>query len=281
VAFIVSPWSCFKLLVSKRALAAAKARPAGAGSDASSAGAGDPELEGFIGRLYRRTMMPLIHNPRFRWLALGGVGLLLLGSVALVPLKLVTVKMLPFDNKSEIQVIVDAPEGMPLEETLAAAREMADRLSAEKEVRDMQVYAGASAPFNFNGLVRHYFLRSGPSVADLQVNLRPKGERKASSHAFALRVRPPLVEIAKRHGVRVKVAEIPPGRQSSPRWWRRCTGRTPGPAGTWRRRCSGCSTPPPGWWTPTGTSRRSSARSGSWWIGRRRHCRGWIRSRWG
>ncbi len=195
VAFIVSPWLSFRLL-------------ARAGGHAARGGEG---AEGTAARIYRRLMRPLMEKARTRWIALAVVAVLLLGSVALVPLKLVTVKMLPFDNKSELQVIVDAPEGTPLEETLAASREMADRLSREKEVRDIEVYAGTSAPFNFNGLVRHYFLRSGPAVADLQVNLLPKGERSASSHALALRIRPPLTEIAKRHGVRVKVAEIPPG----------------------------------------------------------------------
>jgi len=194
VAFIVSPWLSFKLL-------AGKALSGHAGSRRESA----------VARLYRRGMTPLIHNARLRWLALAGVALLLLLSVALVPLRLVKVKMLPFDNKSELQVIVDAPEGMPLEATLSAAREMADRLAGEKEVRDIQVYAGAAAPFNFNGLVRHYFLRSGPAAADLQVNLLPKAKRSTSSHALALRLRPQVTEIARRHGVRVKVAEIPPG----------------------------------------------------------------------
>ncbi|HEU4402925.1 MAG TPA: efflux RND transporter permease subunit, partial [Candidatus Polarisedimenticolia bacterium] len=125
--------------------------------------------------------------------------------------KLVTVKMLPFDNKSELQIIVDAPEGTPLEATLAAAREMADRVVSLPGVRDIQVYAGLSAPFNFNGLVRHYFMRRGANVADLQVNLLPKGERGASSHTVAQRVRPVVLEVAHRLGVRVKVAEIPPG----------------------------------------------------------------------
>ena len=196
VAFIVSPWLSFRLLARR-----------GGAETAHGGGTG----EGGAARFYRRLMAPLMKSARLRLIALAAVVALLLASVALVPLKLVTVKMLPFDNKSELQVIVDAPEGMPLEETLAAAREMADRLSLEKEVRNIQVYAGSSAPFNFNGLVRHYFLRSGPAVADLQVNLLPKGERKASSHALALRFRPGVTEIAKRHGVQVKVAEIPPG----------------------------------------------------------------------
>jgi multidrug efflux pump subunit AcrB len=193
VAFIVSPYLSFRLL-SRRA----KTEPEGA-------------AEGPIARFYRRLMEPLLHRPRRRNLALIGVALLLILSVALVPMKLVKVKMLPFDNKSELQVIVDAPEGSPLQATLAAAREMADRLVREPEVRDIQIYAGTSAPFNFNGLVRHYFLRQGPPVADLQVNLLPRHDRSASSHDIALRFRPLVTEVGARHGVRVKVAEIPPG----------------------------------------------------------------------
>jgi multidrug efflux pump subunit AcrB len=193
VAFVVSPWLAFRLLRHE------------------AAGGGHEGNEGIGARLYRRMMEPMLRRAAYRWGMLAGVAVLLLLSVALVPLKLVTVKMLPFDNKSEMQVIVDAPEGTTLEATLAAAREMADRLSAEPEVRGIQVYAGTSAPFNFNGLVRHYFARQLPNKADLQVNLLPKGDRKASSHAIAGRIRPLVVEIAKRHGVRVKVAEIPPG----------------------------------------------------------------------
>jgi len=197
VAFTVSPWIAFRLLRSQGGKPGV-----------------DPELtqaEGWHARAYRRVMGPLIRKPLYRWIIFAGVVVLLLASIALVPLKLVTVKMLPFDNKSELQVMVDAPEGTTLEATLAAAREMADRLVFENEVRDIQVYAGTSAPFNFNGLVRHYFLRSGPNVADLQINLLHKSERELSSHEMAKKVRPIVVEIAQRHGVRVKVAEIPPG----------------------------------------------------------------------
>jgi multidrug efflux pump subunit AcrB len=192
VAFIVSPWLALRLLRKE-------------------AGHGEAAAEGLGGRLYRRVMAQMLRSARLRWSVLGGIVSLLVLSIALVPLKLVTVKMLPFDNKSELQVIVDAPEGTTLEATLAAARDMADRLAEEPEVRDIQVYAGTSAPFNFNGLVRHYFLRSGPNVADLQVNLLHKEDRDDASHAIALRFRPIVREVAVRHGVRVKVAEIPPG----------------------------------------------------------------------
>ena len=194
VALVVTPWLALKLL--------ARAPHAKGPEDVA-----EDRIEIF----YRRMMKPLLASSKLRWGVLAGVAVLLVASLALVPLKLVTVKMLPFDNKSELQVIVDAPEGTTLEATLAAARAIADALAAEPEVRNIQIYAGTSAPFNFNGLVRHYFLRTGPNVADLQVNLAPRGERKASSHAIALRVRPVAAAIAKRHGLRVKIAEIPPG----------------------------------------------------------------------
>ena len=107
--------------------------------------------------------------------------------------------MLPFDNKSEFQVILNMPEGSSLERTAQAAREIAAAVRMEPEVTDYQMYAGVAAPFNFNGLVRHYFMRRGANVADIQVNLVPKGERKAQSHDIAKRVRPRVAEIAARY----------------------------------------------------------------------------------
>jgi multidrug efflux pump subunit AcrB len=120
-------------------------------------------------------------------------------------------KMLPFDDKSELQVVLDLPEGTTLETTNAAAREVAAYLARVPEVRSTEVYAGTAAPFNFNGLVRHYFLRSGPNVADVQVNLRPKAERSRQSHAVAVAVRPGVDSVARRWGASAKVAEVPPG----------------------------------------------------------------------
>ncbi|MEJ2039171.1 MAG: efflux RND transporter permease subunit, partial [Desulfosarcinaceae bacterium] len=162
-------------------------------------------------RLYRKVMDPLIHHPMWRWGFLVGVVVLLLLSMAMVGVGLVRVKMLPFDNKSEFQVILDMPESATLETTTAAAQEMGEYLGTVNEVTDYQVHAGTSGPFNFNGLVRHYYLRQAPYQADIQVNLVGKGERKQQSHAIAKRVRPALVAIAQRYGARVKVAEVPPG----------------------------------------------------------------------
>ncbi len=160
---------------------------------------------------YRRAMGALIHKKQLRYAFLTGVVLLLLAACSLVYFKAVTVKMLPFDNKNELQVIIDAPDGTPLEETARMVREMGDALRNVPEVTDFQSYVGTSAPFNFNGLVRHYYLRKGSNLADIQVNLLHKDERKDQSHDTAKRIRPLVKVIADKYGARVKVAEIPPG----------------------------------------------------------------------
>ncbi|HEX5886749.1 MAG TPA: efflux RND transporter permease subunit, partial [Pyrinomonadaceae bacterium] len=192
VAFIVTPWASLRLL-RKHVQHKTGSR------------------EGWTTRAYRRVMGKLIHDTKWRvgFLSLGAV--LLVGSFALVLFKFVKVKMLPFDNKSEFQVIVDMPEGTTLEQTAAATREMGEYVRTVPEVTDYQMYVGTASPYNFNGLVRHYFLRSGPNVADIQVNLVPKDERKAQSHEIAKRIRPGIQEIAAKYQARVKVAEVPPG----------------------------------------------------------------------
>jgi multidrug efflux pump subunit AcrB len=119
--------------------------------------------------------------------------------------------MLPFDNKSEFQIILNMPEGSPLELTAEAARQIAETVRTEPEVTDYQIYVGTAAPFNFNGLVRHYFMRRGSHIADLQINLTPKHARDAQSHDIAKRVRPRVAAIAAKHGARVAIAEVPPG----------------------------------------------------------------------
>src|ERR1043166_1017771 len=156
-------------------------------------------------------MSPLIARAKWRLIFLASIVGLLLAAMALVGLGWVKVKMLPLDNKSEFQIILNLPEGSALERTAQAAREIAAAIRAEPEVTDYQIYAGVSSPFNFNGLVRHYFLRRGADVADLQVNLVPKSGRKAQSHDIARRVRPRVAEIAAKFGARVAVAEVPPG----------------------------------------------------------------------
>jgi multidrug efflux pump subunit AcrB len=194
IAFIVTPWAARRML----------AREVGEHH-------GEGEKEGKFTLLYRKWMGHLIHDAKWRWSFLAAIVFLLLGSFALVPLGFVKVKMLPFDNKSEFQVILNMPEDSSLEQTAAVAREMADALLPEKEVRDVQIYAGTASPFNFNGLVRHYFMRSGPAVADLQVILLSRHDRREQSHDIAKRVRPRLAEIAERHNARLAVAEVPPG----------------------------------------------------------------------
>jgi len=197
VAFIVTPWASVRLLK----------------SDGNGGHSGDHDhgAEDWSTRLYRRVMDPLLHNPRRRWIFLIGVVGLLVVACGLVAVGWVKVKMLPFDNKSEFQVIIDMPEDATLESTAAAAREMGDYLATVNEVTDYQIHVGTSGPFNFNGLVRHYYLRRAPYMADIQVNLAAKHHRAEQSHDIAKRVRPPLVEISRRHNARIKVAEVPPG----------------------------------------------------------------------
>ncbi|WP_319523349.1 efflux RND transporter permease subunit [uncultured Desulfosarcina sp.] len=195
VAFIVTPWAAYRLL--KR--------------NGHGGGHGDHASEDWATRLYRNVMDHLLHNPRWRWSFLIGVAVLLLGACAMVGVGLVKVKMLPFDNKSEFQVILDMPDHATLEDTAAAAFEMGDYLATVNEVVDYQIHVGTAGPFNFNGLVRHYYLRRSPNLADIQVNLAGKHHRKQQSHDIAKRVRPPLQAIAERYGARLKVAEVPPG----------------------------------------------------------------------
>ncbi|MBK8637936.1 MAG: efflux RND transporter permease subunit [Chromatiaceae bacterium] len=194
VSFVVTPWAANRML----------------GKLALHRG---PELtaEDWTTRLYRRVMGPLI-EVRWRGLAfLFGITVALLAACWLVWAGAVKVKMLPFDNKSELQLIVDMDEGTTLEQTTQVAQELAAVVRQEPEVTDYQIYAGTAAPYNFNGLVRHYFLRRGPNLADIQVNFVPKDERQAQSHEIAKRLRERIQPIVERHRARVKVAEVPPG----------------------------------------------------------------------
>jgi multidrug efflux pump subunit AcrB len=198
VAFIVTPYLAYRLL---------RGHVANLHTNVTH----PPEEGGKIDRMYRRIMEPLMASSGRRNVFYGGVVVLLFASVSLMFVKAVQVKMLPFDNKSEFQVVLDLPEGTTLETSNLAGSEIASYLSTVPEVVSTQVYAGTAAPFNFNGLVRHYFMRSGPNVADVQVNLKPKGERDRQSHAIAVAVRPGVDSIARKYGASAKVAEIPPG----------------------------------------------------------------------
>lgn len=196
IAFIVTPWAAIRLLKHKHDETDAK---------------DDQEKESALTRAYRVFMGFLLAKRRRMAAFLGLIALMLLGAMALVYTGYVKVKMLPFDNKSEFQIILNMPEGSSLEHTAKVARELAAIAAAEPEVTDYQIYAGTASPFNFNGLVRHYFLRGGSNVADIQINLLPKDGRKAQSHAIAKRVRPALAKAAEKYGARIAVAEVPPG----------------------------------------------------------------------
>jgi len=195
VAFVVSPWAALRLLRHY----------------AETDRAHSHEVEGWTTRFYRRIMVPLIENDRIRMMFLVGVVVLLLIAIAFVPLKLVKVKMLPFDNKSEFQVIINMPDGTTLEQTTHVAQALGRYLGEQPEVTNYQIYSGTSGPYNFNGLVRHYFLRSQPNQADIQVNLLSQHERSTQSHEIAKRLRPGLDEIGQKFGARIEVSEVPPG----------------------------------------------------------------------
>jgi multidrug efflux pump subunit AcrB len=190
-AFIVTPWAAVRLLRTDRG--------------------GGHEAEDRLTRLYRRAMGRLIASGRGRWLFLGTVAVLLLAAIALVPLKLVTVKMLPFDNKSEFQVVIEMREGTALEQTARVAAALATEALKDPAVIDVQSHVGTAAPHNFNGLVRHYFLRRAPHQADLQVNLLAKDERRDQSHDVAKRMRERLAPVAARFDATIQMSEVPPG----------------------------------------------------------------------
>ncbi|MBP9900413.1 MAG: efflux RND transporter permease subunit [Verrucomicrobiota bacterium] len=210
IAFIVTPWASVRILRWGRKYA----RLTEGTAPAPTAPQSHPHSEhpeDFFTKLYRRFMGPMIAQAKWRWIFLASIVGLLLVAMATVGIGWVKVKMLPFDNKSEFQIILNMPEGSALEYTAQAAREIAQAVKTEPEVTDYQIYVGTAAPFNFNGLVRHYFMRRGSHVADLQVNLVSKSERKAQSHDIAKRVRPRVAAIAAKYGARVAVAEVPPG----------------------------------------------------------------------
>ncbi len=194
VAVVIAPWLMLKL----------------APREAATSSDGHHE-EGRLGRFYRRFATPVIRTRLRAWIFLVAVGVATIAASVLFVTKDVTVKLLPFDNKSELAVVVDLPEGATLEDTertLFAAAEVARQLP---ETRSVQTYAGTAAPFNFNGLVRHYYLRASPELGELQLNLAPRGERKRASHAIALDLRQRLKALELPSGTVVRVVEVPPG----------------------------------------------------------------------
>ncbi|WP_088283142.1 efflux RND transporter permease subunit [Ideonella sp. A 288] len=203
IAFTVTPWLALKLMKSHAASGHAPVAAAGGG------------LGGKLQRLFQRLLMPLLQSAAKRWLLLAGIlsALALSVALALVPTWAVGVvlKMLPFDNKSEFQLVVEMPAGTPLENTAAALQELGAFLAKQPEVRSLQGYAGTASPITFNGLVRQYYLRADADQGDLQVNLVDKQHRHEKSHAIAQRLRPALEQIGARHQARVQVVEVPPG----------------------------------------------------------------------
>ena len=201
VALVVTPWLALRLFAHHES-ASAHAEP-------------DDESDGgWLNRTSHKLMSPFLESeraPRRRRLLFAAMGVLVMAAVGLVVIQAVILKMLPFDNKSEFQIVVDMPEGSTLERTNELLGKLADSLAGVAEVRDWQGYAGTAAPITFNGLVRQYYLRSGPLVGDLQVNLVDKHERDRQSHAIALAVRPQLSAIGKQFGASVKLVEVPPG----------------------------------------------------------------------
>jgi multidrug efflux pump subunit AcrB len=190
-AFIVTPWAAVRLL-----------KPASGQHH---------EAEDWLTARYRRAMNRIITRRATRFTFLGVVGVLLVAAVFLVPLGAVTVKMLPFDNKSELQVVLRMPDGTPLETTSGVAATLAEHALADPAVKSVQSYTGTSSPYTFNGLVRHYFLRHQPNLADLQVLLADQGERSEQSHAIAGRLRARLEPVALDLGARIQIVEVPPG----------------------------------------------------------------------
>ncbi len=196
-AFVFTPWLAYQLRPKLGALERSARR--------------ERRLQGWIDRAYRPMIEPLIERRPARWLFLVGIIVAFVAAVALLPLKAVTVKMLPYDNKPEIDVVIDLPEGTSLPTTANAAHQLAQRLRSVPEVRSLQAYIGTAAPFDFNGLVRHYYLRQDPWLADIQVRLVDKDERERSSHAIAQAVREQLRPLAQQHDAQISVVEMPPG----------------------------------------------------------------------
>lgn len=194
IAFTVTPWLALKLT-----------------KTGEHAHHGPSKLTSGLQRFFTRVLTPFLHSARKRWLMLAGVLAALFLSVGLAAIQAVVLKMLPFDNKSEFQVVLEMPAGSSLESTAAALQDMTAYLAQQPEVADVQGYAGTASPITFNGLVRQYYLRADAEQGDLQVNLVGAGQRKEKSHAIAQRLRPALEDIATAHGGRIKVVEVPPG----------------------------------------------------------------------
>ncbi len=196
VAFTITPWAAYHLLRHEYSHA-----PGAEKRDDAAA----------IRRWYTRILGPLLESRRRARLFLLAMVGALLGSILLVVFGLVPLKMLPFDNKNELQLVIDMPEGTPLESTDAVIRDFDGLLARVPEVTNFESYSGTTSPFDFNGMVRHYYMRHAPWQADIRINLAPKSARAQSSHQIALRIRPLVEALARKHGAKVKIVEMPPG----------------------------------------------------------------------
>ncbi|RKF14475.1 efflux RND transporter permease subunit [Alginatibacterium sediminis] len=225
VAFVLTPWLSQKLLRHEH--------------DSSAHAEQDPELKSTsrLQRFFNAVIGPFLHQKQGRRARLGlwaGVMILIAGAMSLPALQLVVMKMLPFDNKSEMQVIVDMPEGTPFEISQRLVMDLSHEVAKVEEVSDYQLYIGTTAPINFNGLVRHYFLRNTANSSDIQVNLVDKSLRERSSHEIALDLRPKLQLIGERYSANVKVVEVPPG----PPVWSPIVAEVYGPSQTIREQAA-------------------------------------------
>lgn len=201
VALMITPWLSYKLL---------------AGHAAKHTGEAGVDEDVYIRstrlyKIYNSVFGTLIDNAKRRWLMIGALLLLFFGAFLFIPSKLVVMKMLPFDNKNELQIVIDMPEGTTLEKTTLVASEVGNYLSTVKDIKNYQIYSGIASPYNFNGLVRHYFLRKGENVADIQVNFVDKSHRKMKSHDLAKMLRGPVQTIGSKYDANIKIAEVPPG----------------------------------------------------------------------
>jgi multidrug efflux pump subunit AcrB len=239
VAMVLAPWLMVRF-----------ARKALAGSGSEHGGHGHEADGGKLGRLYRRVAAPIIATRKSALIFLLAVGIATIAAGALFATKTVRVKLLPFDNKSELQVVVDLPEGSTLEATERVLIDAAGIVSAMPEVIASDGYAGTASPFNFNGLVRHYYLRNKPEMGDLQVILAPKDKRGRSSHEVALDMRQRLKALALPQGASVKVVEVPPGPPVIATLLAEM-GPMPKHAARWRARSARSSTACPISWIPT------------------------------
>ena len=208
VAFVVTPWLTYKVL---RRHAERHEQAILSGNEEHSAETASKQLMRIFNVILRPFLGTTAKAKLNRLLMFAGTLVLILASVSLVYFQVVVLKMLPFDDKNEFQVVLDMPEGSSLEHTKQVLAEMGDYIKGIPEVVDVQIYAGTAAPINFNGLVRQYYLREGSNLGDIQVNLTAAADRKRKSHDIALAARPEINAIADRHGARVKVVEVPPG----------------------------------------------------------------------